>query len=36
MHGSTQKMAHAVAEGAISEGADVKVIIFMKMSVVKL
>ncbi|MGB9201942.1 FprA family A-type flavoprotein [Methanobacterium sp.] len=25
MHGSTQKMAHAVAEGAISEGADVKV-----------
>jgi flavorubredoxin len=25
MHGSTQKMAHAVAEGVISEGADVKV-----------
>lgn len=25
MHGSTQKMAHAVAEGAISEGADVKI-----------
>ena len=25
MHGSTQKMAHAVAEGAMSEGADVKV-----------
>jgi flavorubredoxin len=25
MHGSTQKMAHAVAEGAISQGADVKI-----------
>jgi flavorubredoxin len=25
MHGSTQKMAHAVAEGVISEGADVKI-----------
>jgi flavorubredoxin len=25
MHGSTQKMAHALAEGAISEGADVKI-----------
>jgi flavorubredoxin len=25
MHGSTQKMANAVAEGAISEGADVKI-----------
>jgi coenzyme F420H2 oxidase len=25
MHGSTQKMAHAIAEGAISEGADVKI-----------
>ena len=25
MHGSTQKMAHSIAEGAISEGADVKI-----------
>lgn len=25
MHGSTQKMAHAVAEGAMSQGADVKI-----------
>lgn len=25
MHSSTQKMAHAVAEGAISEGVDVKI-----------
>jgi coenzyme F420H2 oxidase len=25
MHGSTQKMAHAVAEGVISKGADVKI-----------